>query len=63
MTKAGTVAEILAVQQQLTSTREQIELIKGQMQYLSESARSGFIFRHSGTVQADCRVHRRAAEH
>jgi PKD repeat protein len=38
MTKAGTVADILAVQQQLTSTREQIELIKGQMQYLSQSA-------------------------
>ncbi len=39
MTKAGTVADILSVQQQLTSTREQIELIKGQMQYLSDSAR------------------------
>jgi hypothetical protein len=38
MTKAGSVEEILAVQQQLTNTREQIELIKGQMQYLQESS-------------------------
>jgi PKD repeat protein len=38
MTKAGSVEEILAVQQQLTNTREQIELIKGQIQYLEESS-------------------------
>lgn len=38
MTRAGTVEEILAVQQQLTNTREQIELIKGQMQYLEQSS-------------------------
>jgi PKD repeat protein len=38
MTRAGTVEEILAVQQQLTSTREQIELIKGQIQYLEQSS-------------------------
>jgi PKD repeat protein len=38
MSRAGTVEEILAVQQQLTNTREQIELIKGQMQYLEQSS-------------------------
>jgi hypothetical protein len=38
MEKAGTVKEILEVQQELTSTREQIELLKGQMQYLEQSA-------------------------
>jgi PKD repeat protein len=39
MTKAGTVQEILAVQQQLTNTREQIEVIKGQMQYMEQSSK------------------------
>ncbi len=38
MTRAGTVEEILAVQLQLTNTREQIEIIKGHMQYLEQSA-------------------------
>ncbi|MGD0780192.1 MAG: DUF4349 domain-containing protein [Dehalococcoidales bacterium] len=38
MKKAGTVEAILAVQKELTNTREQIELIKGQMQYLEQSS-------------------------
>jgi hypothetical protein len=38
MKQAGKVEEILAVQQQLTSTRGQIEQIKGQMQYLEQSS-------------------------
>ncbi|MHB8105233.1 MAG: DUF4349 domain-containing protein, partial [Dehalococcoidales bacterium] len=38
MKKAGTVADILAVQKELTNTREQIELIKGQMQYYQQSS-------------------------
>ena len=38
MKQAGTVEEILAVQQQLTNTRGQIEQIKGQMQYLQQSS-------------------------
>ncbi len=38
MTKAGTVEEILKVQQQLVSTRGQIEQTKGRMQYLEQSA-------------------------
>ncbi len=38
MKQAGTVTEILAVQKQLTSTREEIEVIKGQMQYLEQSS-------------------------
>ncbi len=38
MNKAGTVAEILAVQRELTDTRGEIEVIKGQMQYLEQSA-------------------------
>jgi hypothetical protein len=38
MKKAGTVTEILAVQQQLVDTRGQIEQIKGQMQYLEQSS-------------------------
>lgn len=37
MEKAGTVEEILKVQQQLTVTRGQIEQIKGRMQYLKQS--------------------------
>ena len=38
MNKAGTVADILAVQRELTYTRGEIEVIKGQMQYLEQSA-------------------------
>ena len=38
MNQAGTVTEILAVQRELTNTREDIELIKGQMLYLEQSA-------------------------
>ncbi len=38
MNQAGSVADILAVQRELTNTREDIELIKGQMQYLEQSA-------------------------
>jgi PKD repeat protein len=38
MQKAGTVEEILEVQRELVSTREQIEIIKGRMQYLEQSA-------------------------
>ena len=38
MTHAGTVQEILSVQRELTNTREEIELIKGQMQYLEQSS-------------------------
>lgn len=38
MKQAGKVEEILAVQRELVNTREQIELIKGHMQYLEQSA-------------------------
>ena len=38
MEKAGTVEEILKVQQQLVNTREDIEQTKGRMQYLEQSA-------------------------
>ena len=38
MDKAGSVEEILKVQQQLTSTRGQIEQLEGRMQYLKQSA-------------------------
>ena len=38
MDMAGTVEEILEVQRELTNTREDIELIIGQMQYLEQSA-------------------------
>lgn len=44
MDKAGTVEEILKVQQQLTSTRGQIEQIKGRMQYLQQSASLSSIY-------------------
>jgi hypothetical protein len=37
MEKAGTVKDILEVQQQLTSTRGQIEQLKGRMQYLEQN--------------------------
>ncbi|OGO00954.1 MAG: hypothetical protein A2Y58_02295 [Chloroflexi bacterium RBG_13_51_52] len=38
MEKATTVEELLAVQKELTNTREYIEVIKGQMQYLEQSS-------------------------
>ncbi len=38
MKKAGKVDEILQVQRELTSTREQIETTKGRMQYLEQSS-------------------------
>jgi hypothetical protein len=38
MKQAGTVAEILEVERELTNTRGQIEQIKGQMQYLEQSS-------------------------
>ncbi len=44
MDKAGTVEEILKVQQQLTSTRGQIEQIKGRMQYLEQSSSLSSIY-------------------
>jgi hypothetical protein len=44
MEKAGTVEEILKVQQQLVSTRENIEVIKGRMQYLEQSSALSYIY-------------------
>lgn len=38
MEKAGSIEEILAVQKELVSTREDIEITKGRMQYLEQSA-------------------------
>jgi molybdopterin converting factor small subunit len=38
MERAGTIEEILAVQKELVSTREQIEVTKGRMQYLEQSS-------------------------
>jgi CheY-like chemotaxis protein len=43
MKQAGTVEEILKVQQELVNTREEIEQIKGRMQYLQESSALAFI--------------------
>jgi molybdopterin converting factor small subunit len=43
MEKAGTVEQILKVQQQLTQTNTQIEQIKGRMQYLEQSAATSSI--------------------
>ncbi len=43
MKQAGTVEEILKVQQVLVDTREEIEQIKGRMQYLQESSALAFI--------------------
>jgi len=43
MEQAGTVAEILEVQRELTKTRSEIESIKGRMQYLEESSSTSFI--------------------
>ena len=43
MEEAESVEEILAVQKELTSTREQIELIKGRMQYLEQTTETSLI--------------------
>ncbi len=43
MEKAGTVEEILKVQQELVRTREEIEQTQGRMQYLEESSALSFI--------------------
>ncbi|MDD5189528.1 MAG: DUF4349 domain-containing protein [Dehalococcoidales bacterium] len=43
LTRAGTVTEVLEVQKQLTSTREEIEVIKGRMQYLEQTAAMSLI--------------------
>jgi hypothetical protein len=44
MKKAGTVEEILKVQQELVNTREEIEQIKGRMQYLEQSSSLSFVY-------------------
>lgn len=43
MEQAGTVQEILQVQRELTNTREEIEQIKGRMQYLEQSSSTSLI--------------------
>jgi hypothetical protein len=43
MQQAGTVEEILKVQRELTDTREEIEQIKGRMQYLEQSSATSLI--------------------
>jgi predicted small lipoprotein YifL len=43
MEQAGTVEEILKVQQELVKTREQIEQTKGRMQYLEQSSALSYI--------------------
>ncbi|MGD9143094.1 MAG: DUF4349 domain-containing protein [Dehalococcoidia bacterium] len=43
MQQAGTVEEILKVQRELTNTREEIEQIKGRMQYLEQSSATSLI--------------------
>jgi PKD repeat protein len=43
MEQAGTVEEILEVQREVTKTREQIEQIKGRMQYLEQSSSTSLI--------------------
>lgn len=43
MEQAGTVEEILQVQRELTNTREEIEQIKGRMQYLEQSSSTSLI--------------------
>ena len=43
MKRSGKIDDILAVQQELTRVREQIELLKGQMQYLDQSVRMAAI--------------------
>ncbi len=43
MEQAGTVEEILEVQREVTRTREEIEQIKGRMQYLEQSSATSLI--------------------
>ena len=43
MEQAGTVEEILEVQREVTKTREEIEQIKGRMQYLEQSSSTSLI--------------------
>lgn len=43
MEQAGTVEEILEVQREVTNTREEIEQIKGRMQYLEQSSATSLI--------------------
>jgi len=43
MKRSGTVGEILQVQKELTNVREQIEKIKGKMQYLEQSVKMSSI--------------------
>ncbi len=43
MKRSGKIADVLAVQQELTNVRGQIELLKGQMQYLDQSVRMALI--------------------
>jgi PKD repeat protein len=43
MKQAGTVEEILQVQREITRTREEIEQIKGRMQYLEQSSATSLI--------------------
>ena len=43
MKRSGTVSEILQVQKELTSIRQQIEQIKGKMQYLEQSVKMSSI--------------------
>lgn len=43
MKQSGKISDVLAVQQELTSVRGQIELLKGQMQYLDQSVRMASI--------------------
>ena len=43
MERAENIEDILAIQSELTSTREQIETIKGRMQYLERTSATSFI--------------------
>ena len=43
MERSGNITEILSVQRELTNTREQIERIKGQIQYLEQNAKMATI--------------------
>lgn len=43
MERSGTIPEVLEVQRELTKVREQIETIKGRMQYLEQSAKMATI--------------------
>lgn len=46
MEKAETVEDILSIQKELTNTREDIELIKGRMQYLERTSETSLIEIH-----------------